>query len=111
MATIKGTINNDLLLSGKEFDGLEDVILGLAGNDEIDAGLGVGGNTLGGGMGDDLLWAGSGDLVLGDTGNDELDASDEGGNNSLYGGEGQDTIHAGENDRAFGGAGDDNLYA
>jgi hypothetical protein len=111
MATIKGTINNDLLLSGKEFDGLEDVILGLAGNDEIDAGLGVGGNTLGGGIGDDLLWAGSGDLVLGDTGNDELDASDEGGNNSLYGGEGQDTIHAGENDRAFGGVGDDNLYA
>ncbi|MGL5036099.1 MAG: calcium-binding protein, partial [Microcystaceae cyanobacterium] len=99
MATIKGTINNDVLLAGSEFDGLEDVILGLVGNDQIDAGSGSGGNTLGGGVGDDLLWAGSSDLVLGDTGNDELDAGDEGGNNSLYGGEGQDTIYAGENDQ------------
>ena len=111
MATIKGTINNDLLLSGKEFDGLEDVILGLAGNDKIDAGLGFGGNTVGGGTGNDELDAGKNDLLLGDTGNDELDASDEGGNNSLYGGEGQDTLYAGENDQVFGGAGDDNIFA
>ena len=111
MAIIKGTINNDVLLSGKEFDGLDDVILGLAGNDQIDAGLGAGGNTLGGGGGNDLLYASTGDLVLGDMGNDELDASDEGGNNSLYGGEGQDTIYAGENDKVFGGSGDDNIFA
>ena len=111
MAIIKGTINNDVLLSGKEFDGLDDVILGLAGNDQIDAGLGAGGNTLGGGGDNDLLYAGSGDLVLGDTGNDELDTGDEGGNNNLYGGEGQDTIYAGENDQVFGGSGDDNIFA
>ena len=106
MATIKGTINNDLLLAGSE-----DIVLGLEGNDEIDAGLGSGGNTLGGGADNDLLYAGTGDLLLGDTGNDELDASDEGGNNSLYGGKGQDTLYTGKNDKAFGGAGDDTLYA
>jgi myo-inositol-hexaphosphate 3-phosphohydrolase len=106
MATIKGTINNDELLAGSE-----DIVLGLEGNDEIDAGLGSGGNTLGGGADNDLLYAGTGDLLLGDTGNDQLDASDEGGNNSLYGGEGQDTLYAGENDHAFGGSGDDNIFA
>lgn len=111
MAIIKGTINNDVLLSGKEFDGLDDVILGLAGNDQIDAGLGAGGNTLGGGGDNDLLYAGSGDLVLGDTGNDELDAGDEGGNNSLYGGKDQDTLYAGKNDKVFGGEGNDTIFA
>jgi Ca2+-binding RTX toxin-like protein len=106
MTTIKGTISNDLLLADSE-----DIVLGLEGNDEIDAGLGSGGNTLGGGEDNDLLYAGTDDLLLGDTGNDELDASDEGGNNSLYGGKGQDTLYAGKNDKAFGGAGDDTLYA
>ncbi len=111
MAIIKDTINNDLLLAGKDFDGLEDVVLGLVGNDEIDAGSGAGGNTLGGGEGNDLLFAGSSDLALGDTGNDELDAGDEGGNNSLYGGKGQDTLYAGKNDKVFGGAGNDTIFA
>jgi DNA-binding beta-propeller fold protein YncE len=106
MTTIKGTISNDLLLADSE-----DIVLGLEGNDKIDAGLGSGGNTLGGGEDNDLLYAGTDDLLLGDTGNDELDASDEGGNNSLYGGKGQDTLYAGKNDKAFGGAGDDTLYA
>ncbi|MEB3310093.1 MAG: phytase [Snowella sp.] len=111
MTTLKGTTANDLLNAGQDFIGLEDTVLGLDGNDEIDAGLGTGGNTLGGGNGDDQLFAGKNDLLLGDRGNDELDASDEGGNNSLYGGAGQDRIYAGENDKVFGGAGDDSIFA
>lgn len=111
MATVKGTPGNDLILSGLDFEGLEDVVLGLGGDDEIDAGFGAGGNTLGGGEGSDLIFAGANDQVLGDGGADELDASDGGGDNALWGGAGNDTIFAGNSDRVLGGAGDDEIYA
>ena len=103
MAIIKGTPGVDTLRGGIEFTGSDDVVLGLAGNDELEAGTLSGSNTLGGGTGNDRLFAGADDLVLGDLGDDELDSGDQGGNNTLFGGAGDDTIYAGIDDAVFGG--------
>lgn len=110
MTTLQGTNNDDLLVLGLELDGLNDVVLGLAGDDEIDAELGEGGNILGGGDGQDALFAGENDKLLGDNGDDELDAESARGNNILWGGKGNDTLFAGRDDRLLGGAGNDTLY-
>ena len=111
MAIIKGTPSVDTLRGGIEFTGSDDVVLGLAGNDELEAGTLSGSNTLGGGTGNDRLFAGADDLVLGDLGDDELDSGDQGGNNTLFGGAGDDTIYAGIDDAVFGGSGNDTIYA
>ena len=111
MAIIKGTPGVDTLRGGIEFTGSDDVVLGLAGNDELEAGTLSGSNTLGGGTGNDRLFAGADDLVLGDLGDDELDSGDQGGNNTLFGGAGDDTIYAGIDDAVFGGSGNDTIYA
>ncbi|MFM7580988.1 MAG: esterase-like activity of phytase family protein, partial [Microcystaceae cyanobacterium] len=73
------------------------------------AGLGTGGNSLGGGDGNDTLSAGQDDRLLGDTGNDELEATD-GGGNQLYGGEGDDQLYTGDNNQLWAGAGNDTVY-
>ncbi|MEB3249042.1 MAG: phytase, partial [Merismopediaceae bacterium] len=104
MATQLGTSNNDQLIANAN-----DLVLGLEGNDDLEAGLGTGGNSLGGGDGDDTLSAGQDDLLLGDTGNDELEATD-GGGNQLYGGEGDDQLYTGDNNQLWAGAGNDTVY-
>lgn len=107
MATINGTANSDTLIigSGKS----NDILLGLAGNDYLDALPGAGSNILKGGEGNDELYAYTSDQLFGEAGNDTL-SSDGNGKNTLDGGEGDDTIYGDRNDTLLGGAGNDVIY-
>ena len=84
MTIFRGTAGADeiVVIPGEEFDGIK-VILGLAGDDEIDASFGGESYMPGGGDDDDTVIVGSDDSALGDDGDDELDAGDQGGNNRL----------------------------
>jgi 3-phytase len=108
MATINGTAANDDLFIGAGISG--DEILGLDGDDRLDAGFGAGGNILRGGNGNDNLFANTNDQLFGDAGNDTLDSRGGKGGNTLSGGEGNDTIFTLGNDTATGDAGDDIIY-
>jgi len=108
MAIINGTANNDDLFIGAGISG--DEILGLDGDDRLDAGFGAGGNILRGGNGNDNLFANTNDQLFGDAGNDTLDSRGGKGGNTLSGGEGNDTIFTLGNDTATGDAGDDIIY-
>jgi Ca2+-binding RTX toxin-like protein len=108
MATVNGTSDIDKLFIGAGKSG--DTLLGLAGNDTLDATTGAGGNILRGGDGDDELFAYTNDQLFGDAGDDKL-YSDGNGNNTLAGGDGTDTIYADRNDTVSGDAGDDTIYA
>jgi hypothetical protein len=107
MATVNGTVNNDTLFieSGKS----NDTLLGLAGNDYLDALPGAGSNILKGGDGNDELYALINDQLFGEAGNDTL-SSDGNGQNTLDGGDGDDTLFADQKDFAIGGAGNDVIY-
>lgn len=108
MAIINGTANNDDLFIGAGISG--DEILGLDGDDRLDAETGAGGNILRGGNGNDNLFANLNDQLFGDAGNDILEARGGKGGNTLSGGEGNDTIFTLGNDTATGDAGDDIIY-
>jgi hypothetical protein len=107
MATINGTANSDTLIigSGKS----NDTLLGLAGNDYLDALPGAGNNILKGGEGNDELYGYTSDQLFGEAGNDTL-SSDGNGKNTLDGGEGDDTLYGDRNDTLLGGAGNDVIY-
>jgi hypothetical protein len=107
MATLNGTSNDDLLFLPGGSSGNE--LLGLAGNDSLDATTGAGNNILRGGDGNDELFAYTNDQIFGDLGNDSL-YSDGNGSNSLYGGDGNDSLFADRNDSIYGDAGDDVIY-
>ena len=69
MAIINGTAGNDDLLA----PGSSDELLGLEGNDTLDAvASGTGNNTLRGGVGNDELFAYTEDKLFGDEGDDDL---------------------------------------
>ena len=87
-----------------------DTLLGLAGNDYLDALPGGGNNILRGGEGNDELYAYTNDRLYGDAGDDRL-YSDGNGNNTMSGGDGNDTIYADRNDTVAGDAGDDTIYS
>ncbi|MGF1673974.1 MAG: hypothetical protein ACFCUV_09855, partial [Rivularia sp. (in: cyanobacteria)] len=106
MATINGTPGNDELRTVAS----NDELLGLEGNDILDAGGGKGNNILRGGAGDDELFAYQNDQLYGDAGDDFL-YSDGEGNNTLDGGEGNDEIFPDRNDIVDGGIGDDIIFA
>ncbi|AFY73838.1 hypothetical protein Syn7502_01796 [Synechococcus sp. PCC 7502] len=108
MTTINGTPNDDDLFIAAGISG--DTLLGLKGNDTLDAGFGAGNNILKGGDGDDQLFAYFNDQLFGEAGNDVLSATDGKGGNILSGGEGNDTIFASVNDSVFGDAGDDVIF-
>lgn len=108
MAIINGTADNDDLFIGAGISG--DEILGLDGDDRLDAETGAGGNILRGGNGIDNLFANLNDQLFGDAGNDILEARGGKGGNTLSGGEGNDTIYTLGNDIATGDAGDDTIY-
>ncbi|MBD2177762.1 esterase-like activity of phytase family protein [Pseudanabaena sp. FACHB-1998] len=108
MATITGTPNDDKLFIAAGVSG--DTLLGLAGNDDLEAGFAAGDNTVSGGDGNDKLFAFKNDKLFGDAGNDELSATGGQGGNTLSGGEGNDTIFASFNDSVFGDAGDDTIF-
>ena len=91
MATITGTANKDVLYIDKGKS--NDTLLGLAGNDYLDALSGAGNNILRGGEGDDELYAYTNDQLFGDAGDDKL-YSDGNGANTLSGGDGNDIIYA-----------------
>ncbi|WP_146138451.1 esterase-like activity of phytase family protein, partial [Chamaesiphon polymorphus] len=107
MGIVNGTNNDDVLFidAGKS----NDTLLGLAGNDYLDALAGNGNNTLRGGDGNDELYAYTNDRLEGEAGNDSL-TSDGNGSNTLSGGDGDDTIYADRNDTVAGDAGDDKIY-
>ena len=133
MATVFGTVGNDLLRGTLEADWFN----GLQGNDQInlsaDDNFGTDGNdTAYGGYGFDNIFGGNGDdfLVGGAPGADGLDDGSSqdgsdfidggGGNDNILGGFGQDTLAGdmgndtlygqGDNDTVNGGTGDDFLF-
>lgn len=107
MAIVDGTANDDVLFinAGKS----NDTLLGLAGNDYLDALTGGGNNILRGGDGNDELYGYVNDRLEGEAGKDTL-TSDGNGSNTLSGGDGDDTIYADRNDTVAGDAGDDKIY-
>jgi hypothetical protein len=107
MATVKGTNNNDTLFIDK--DRSNDTLLGLAGDDILDALTGAGSNILRGGDGNDELYAYTNDQLFGEAGNDQL-SSDGNGKNTLDGGDGDDILYADRNDTIIGGLGNDVIY-
>ena len=96
--------------SNDDFDGNNNVVFALAGDDVVDASQGVGSNRIFGNRGDDRLLAGKNDLLRGCSGDDTLDASTGNGNNTFHGGVGNDELLAGEGDRLRGGVGDDAFF-
>lgn len=78
-----GKGNDNILAKG------DDRIFGGAGDDELDASLGIGNNRLYGGLGNDILLAGNNDSLNGGDGNDKLLVGG-GSNNTLWGGLGVD---------------------
>lgn len=107
MATLNGTSKDDLLFIPAGTSGNE--LLGLEGNDSLDATTGIGNNILRGGDGDDELFAFTNDQLFGDGGSDSL-YSDGNGSNTLFGGDGNDSIFGDRNDSVFGDAGDDLIF-
>jgi Ca2+-binding RTX toxin-like protein len=105
--TFRGTAKDDILFVSARGSLAE--LLGLEGNDYLDATTGAGNNILRGGDGNDQLYAYVNDQLFGDAGSDEL-YSDGNGANSLYGGDANDTIFADRNDFVFGDAGDDLIF-
>ncbi|MDL5057788.1 M10 family metallopeptidase C-terminal domain-containing protein [Geitlerinema calcuttense] len=122
MATINGTLGNDLLSGTPQADliyGLagNDTIFGLEGNDTLfgnqgnDSIFGNQGNDLiFGGKDNDFIYGGKdNDTIYGNRGNDTLFGNE--GDDVIYGGKGNDLIYGGKgNDRLFGDLGDDTLY-
>jgi Bacterial Ig domain/von Willebrand factor type D domain/RTX calcium-binding nonapeptide repeat (4 copies) len=108
VATISGTSKDDILFIAPGSIG--ETLLGLEGNDSLDAVTGGGNNILRGGDGNDELFAYTNDQLFGEAGNDSL-YSDGNGSNFLFGGDGNDIIFTDRNDIASGDAGDDFIYA
>jgi von Willebrand factor type D domain/RTX calcium-binding nonapeptide repeat (4 copies) len=107
VATFSGTSKDDILFVSARSS--LDELLGLEGDDYLDATTGSGKNTLRGGDGNDELYAYASDQLFGDAGSDEL-YSDGNGANTLYGGDANDTIFADRDDVVFGDAGDDLIF-
>ncbi len=106
LVEVIGTANKDELFVKKG-----EYVLGLDGDDILDASDGLGNNVLDGGAGNDQLYAGRSDTLIGGAGNDQLYVV-EGNNNTLYGGAGNDQLYVaeGNNNTLYGEDGDDNLY-
>ena len=85
----------------------EDILLGLAGNDDLSGGKKA--DYIKGGGGDDAVSGGGGsDLLYGEAGDDAL--SGDAGNDTLYGGQDNDTLRGGGGgDFLYGGDGNDKL--
>jgi len=85
MQVLIGSVSDDLLVANAN-----DTLVGVLGDDTLDASTGGGGNRLLGQEGDDLLLAGSNDRLVGGPGNDRLFAGTGGA--VLVGGEGEDQL-------------------
>ncbi|PNW65558.1 UNVERIFIED_CONTAM: metallophosphoesterase [Euhalothece sp. KZN 001] len=104
-----GSLQDDTLEAGINFDGEGNLVFSGEGNDSIEASTGNGGNRLYGGSNNDELVVGSNDRAFGGAGNDIIESS-LGRENRLYGGAGNDTVIAGYEDRIMGGDGNDRLF-
>ncbi|PNW40574.1 UNVERIFIED_CONTAM: hemolysin-type calcium-binding protein [Euhalothece sp. KZN 001] len=104
-----GSLQDDTLEAGVDFDGEGNLVFSGEGNDSIETSTGNGGNRLYGGSNNDELVAGSNDRAFGGAGDDIIESS-LGRENRLYGGAGNDTVIAGYEDRIMGGDGDDRLF-
>lgn len=105
-----GTLENDSLEAGIDFDAEGDLVFTGTGEDEIFASLGIGGNRAYSGSDSDELFARTRDRLFGGTGNDILDATLSQGGNRLYGGDGDDDFFNGNDDRLIGGDGSDRFF-
>ncbi|MEA5583315.1 alkaline phosphatase [Nodularia harveyana UHCC-0300] len=109
---ITGSTGGDTLISGVDFDGINDTVFTGAGNDEVDVPFGgslVGRNRISTGSGTDTIYVGNGDRSFGGSGNDVIDATDATGYR-ISGGAGMDTFYLGADGRALGGDGDDKFF-
>ncbi|NET71776.1 MAG: bifunctional metallophosphatase/5'-nucleotidase [Sphaerospermopsis sp. SIO1G2] len=109
---VAGTPNADILIGGRDFDGLGDLIFTGAGADQVDvpfAGTIARDNRIFTGSNNDIIDVGNRDRAFGGSGDDILDATDATGYR-LSGGTGNDTLFLGTDGRAFGGEGDDEFY-
>ncbi|MEA5553741.1 alkaline phosphatase PhoX [Anabaena cylindrica UHCC 0172] len=109
---VSGSTSADTLISGVDFDGVNDTVFTGAGDDEVDAsfrGVLVGNNRIFTGSGADVIYVADGDRAFGGSGNDEFDATDVMGYR-ISGGTGNDIFYLGENGRALGGDGNDIFY-
>ncbi len=113
LETVKGTAGNDKIQGIFDWD---DVIDGLAGNDQLSGERGN--DRLLGGAGNDLVAGGKGnDDLQGGTGKDELHGEQgddtlagDAGDDLLFGGESHDALNGGDgNDKLSGSNGNDNL--
>ena len=112
-----GSEDDDYLQGDALSPSLDDVIFGLSGDDEIQAGDGD--NFIMGGVGDDEIVSGSGDdwiedkfgsnIINSGAGDDVIRTDD--GADEIHAGPGDDTVWSKYDDDAiYGGAGDDSLY-
>jgi hypothetical protein len=109
---ITGTAGNDVLVGGKDFSGVVNIIFTGGGNDEVDtpaAGALAGSNKIFTGSGKDTIFVANGDRASGGNGNDEFDANGASGYR-LSGGAGDDIFFLGQSGRALGGDGIDKFY-
>jgi predicted extracellular nuclease/2',3'-cyclic-nucleotide 2'-phosphodiesterase (5'-nucleotidase family) len=109
---IFGTLGDDQLWAGRDFNGQGDTLFAGGGDDEVDVptgGAAVGNNRINTGSGEDEIFVGNGDRANGGSGDDFLDAS-EAASYRLSGGAGNDIFWLGESGRALGGDGDDQFY-
>lgn len=116
LGAVDGTVGDDTMAIGYNdmhgdiidgADGVQDTILGHAGNDSITSGLGN--DLVFGGTGNDVVYAGDGnDVTYGDENDDILFGGL--GDDQLYGGLGNDTLNGNEGaDSVSGGDGDDSM--
>jgi len=104
MATINGTLQDDILVGTADAD----VIAALDGKDKVNAGLGN--DIVYGGLGNDAInGEAANDTLYGEDGNDTL--TGDAGNDTIYGGDGNDGVFGGGNDDLiFGESGADTIY-
>jgi Ca2+-binding RTX toxin-like protein len=109
MPTIRGNDRPNKLVGISDTFGVQNLILGLGGNDTLEGGF-YSDSTIYGGEGDDSITGGAGrNALFGEGGNDHIEASR--GYSTLYGGAGRDDISGGlyEGITLDGGAGADTM--
>jgi hypothetical protein len=109
---VSGTAANDVLVGGKDFNAIGNIIFTGGGNDEVDipiAGALAGSNNVFLGSGNDTIFVANSDRASGGNGNDVFDANGANGYR-LSGGAGSDIFFLGQSGRALGGDGIDKFY-
>lgn len=105
-----GSLEDNALEAGIDFDGENDLVLVGAGEDEVFASIATGGNRIYGSSDNDEIFVSFEDRAFGGDGDDILDASQGRGENRIYGGAGDDDFFLGSDDRLIGNGGSDRFF-